>query len=500
MNPLDEALRAPAAVSGKAGSRQGRRDQSPGKLGAFENAVADAGRQKKQQGQGSAASARQDAGKPAANGSQADFTIGNRGTSPLIAGNASERSGRFSDVSTQARGQSDPESVGSQEQSSSNVVGARQKMMTRLQHGRPTEKATPGGNQASGEREEHALTAKAKGPWSRQASTEVNATRDSLGDEMPDGNTGSIEPAGETVSDLLTLLGSTMQTAASVPAEGKAPRASGDRAADVLSAKIAGGVPADVATDDDLQAGKRPDEAESDRLFRFARADGKGTAVSMNISKDGESVVVENGGSSAASRAETVTVLEARRYLGVAMNTNSAAVASAVAGDGEWAHALQSGQALTQPQPETWSQAGKALNTLKIQMHPIDLGMVTATLRLKDDELHVDLKVETGEAFRQLRDDQSEMVKALRAQGFAVDQVNIVFNAGSDASNGNGSQPQAQAQLGQPGRERAGTDGGEGRQRQDGGQVDAAEGWTGNDGTDDASIGAERPRAGHVYM
>ena len=60
-------------------------------------------------------------------------------------------------------------------------------------------------------------------------------------------------------------------------------------------------------------------------------------------------------------------------------------------------------------------------------MHPIDLGMVTATLRLKDDELHVEIKVETGDAFRQLSDDQSAMVKALRAQGFAVDQVNIVL-------------------------------------------------------------------------
>lgn len=38
------------------------------------------------------------------------------------------------------------------------------------------------------------------------------------------------------------------------------------------------------------------------------------------------------------------------------------------------------------------------VNTLKIQMNPIDLGLVTATMRLAGDALNVDLKVETGAA------------------------------------------------------------------------------------------------------
>jgi chemotaxis protein MotD len=236
----------------------------------------------------------------------------------------------------------------------------------------------------------------------------------------------------------------------------------------------------------------------TDRLFRFARADGKGQAVSMTISADGERAAVESSRSSANAKAETVTVLEARRYLGVAMNANSASVTGAIAGDSAWAQALQS--SAVSAQPEASSQASKTLNTLMIQMNPIELGTVTATLRLKDDELQVDLRVETGEAFRQLRDDQSEMVKALRAQGFAVDQVNVVFNSGGDASNGGGSQPQTQAQLGQSGRERAGEDGGQGRQRQNDGEAAMAETLRGNDGTDDASGGVERSRAGHVYM
>jgi flagellar hook-length control protein FliK len=187
-------------------------------------------------------------------------------------------------------------------------------------------------------------------------------------------------------------------------------------------------------------------------------------------------------------------VLESRRYLGIAANSNSQAVAAAVTGSTEWARAMQPSSGLSSP--EAASAAGKVVNTLKIQMHPIDLGTVTATLRLKDDELHVDLKVESGEAFRQLSDDQNAMVKALRAQGFAVDQINITFNAPSDTSAGN-----AGSQAGQQGRDASGDGAAQGRGRNDNSsQQQSGERWTGNDVTDEASAVAERGRADHTYM
>ena len=47
MRPLEEMFRAPAAALGtRSGSRQGGNDQVAGEPGAFESAVADAGRQK----------------------------------------------------------------------------------------------------------------------------------------------------------------------------------------------------------------------------------------------------------------------------------------------------------------------------------------------------------------------------------------------------------------------------------------------------------------------
>lgn len=247
----------------------------------------------------------------------------------------------------------------------------------------------------------------------------------------------------------------------------------------------------------DANAVKNATEAGTDQVFRFARADGKGQAVSMSLASDGDRTVAKNDVPAVTAKAENVTVLEARRYLGLAPSSNAAAVTNQIAGNPEWARALQPGGTGAET-PLTQASTGKVLNTLKIQMHPIDLGMVTATLRLKDDELQVEIKVETGDAFRQLSDDQSAMVRALRAQGFAVDQVNIVFNA-SDTSSSNNAQQQAQPQAGQQGREAAG-DGSRGQRNDNGGQEQGRGRWTGNEGTGDASSGAELNRTGDVYM
>lgn len=314
-------------------------------------------------------------------------------------------------------------------------------------------------------------------------------------DDAADAQTGD-------VSQLLSLLDATQKSvAASQPAGAETTpgmsefQALAERAGKAKpAARDAATAGADTAGD--ANAVKNATQAGSDQVFRFARADGKGQAVSMSLTSDGDKAVAKNEASAVAAKAETVTVLEARRYLGLAPASNAAAVTSQITNSPEWARALQPGAGVQAPL--TQASTGKVLNTLKIQMHPIDLGMVTATLRLKDDELHVEIKVETGDAFRQLSDDQSAMVKALRAQGFAVDQVNIVFNA-SDASGSSNGQQQAQPQAGQQGRETAG-DGAKGQRNDNGSQEQGRERWTGNEGTGDATSAAELNRAGDVYM
>ncbi|OAP41052.1 chemotaxis protein MotD [Sinorhizobium glycinis] len=490
MRPLEQTFRAPAtAIGARSGSGRAGDEQVTGEPGAFESAVADAGRQKVP-AQGAAQGNGEDAVASLAGDAQApavELTIGNRQAGVLMASTVTGTA-RGSMPSAQGRGQADAE-------------GALPKDRTKLDAFRGNGNLQHPVGRASVESEEvsdtdgNVATIRPKG----HAPAETGAAETFESQGIAEGDTGSAAPANGTVSDLLSLLGGNAPTIMDIQAtdirtaDTPTPSAT-DRA---RPAAETANVTADAAAGDGSRTEQQGDAA-SDRLFRFARADGKGQAVSMTVSADGEATAVENSRSSANAKAETVTVLEARRYLGVAMNTNSASVAGAIAGDGGWAQALQSSAASAQT--EASSQAGKTLNTLKIQMHPIELGTVTATLRLKDDELQVDLKVETGEAFRQLRDDQSEMVKALRAQGFAVDQVNVVFNAGGDASNSGGSQPQTQAQLGQSGRERSGEDGGQGRQRQNGGEAAMAETWRGGDGTDDASGGVERSRTGHVYM
>ncbi|KQR77736.1 hypothetical protein ASG25_05415 [Rhizobium sp. Leaf384] len=244
----------------------------------------------------------------------------------------------------------------------------------------------------------------------------------------------------------------------------------------------------------------------TDQVFRFARADGK--VVPMTLRPDAERTLPAAAGEQAASKAETVTVLDARRYLGIAptlgnalpMTANAQAVAAAITGNGDATQSLQANTGLSGAQGGT----GKVVNTLKIQMHPIDLGLVTATLRLRDDELQIDLRVRTGEAYRQLSDDQDAMIKALRAQGFQVDQVNVIFT-GSDSAGGNDGSSQPQGNQQQPshnGRDTqsglAAGNGGEGRNGA--GQRNADDGRTRQDTLREASATAQPGSSDELYF
>ena len=51
--------------------------------------------------------------------------------------------------------------------------------------------------------------------------------------------------------------------------------------------------------------------------------------------------------------------------------------------------------------------------------------MVTAQLKMAGDKLTVHLRVENAEAYRHLAADRQVMEKALRAQGFNVDQITL---------------------------------------------------------------------------
>jgi chemotaxis protein MotD len=144
-------------------------------------------------------------------------------------------------------------------------------------------------------------------------------------------------------------------------------------------------------------------------------------------------------------KAQNVEVLESRRFVAAqAMGGNAQMLTRSLADTAQQAlqtqHTAPAQSAAIPGQPQT----GQMLHTLKLQLNPASLGSVTAVLKLSGEELTVDIKVQTAEAYRQLSDDNQAILKALRAQGFGVEQISIQHVVGPDRSAN-----QAQQQAGQ---------------------------------------------------
>jgi flagellar hook-length control protein FliK len=69
------------------------------------------------------------------------------------------------------------------------------------------------------------------------------------------------------------------------------------------------------------------------------------------------------------------------------------------------------------------SQAGT--QSIKIQLQPVELGMVTAKLVASGSQLSIELQAETPEARQQLASDSDAIIKAMRAIGFDIDRITI---------------------------------------------------------------------------
>ncbi len=191
------------------------------------------------------------------------------------------------------------------------------------------------------------------------------------------------------------------------------------------------------------------DGASADRTFRVVKADGKGEP--MILQGDAAAAVDDTGESASV---ETITVLDARRFIAPVSTTNGASITAAMLGDTEWVSAMSPGSELANAASQ--SSQGKVVNTLKLQMSPIELGSVTATLRLSGEELSVQLTVDNPAALRQLSNDSSDILKSLRAQGLTVDHVQVNMQVAStersaDAGQNNTASQQQGQQTFQPG-------------------------------------------------
>ena len=185
--------------------------------------------------------------------------------------------------------------------------------------------------------------------------------------------------------------------------------------------------------------------------FRFASSR-PGTARALDISTvQREGRVEFEARESTGKSAETITVLDSRRFIGLAPSTNASALTGLIANDPEWVSAMQPGSALSNAAAQ--SSTGKVVHTLKLHMTPIELGSVTMSLRLAGDELAVHMTVESMAAYKKLQEDSKSILDGLKAQGLTVDNITISI-ASSDKSDqtgtqGNNQQNQQAQQQGQ---------------------------------------------------
>lgn len=168
-----------------------------------------------------------------------------------------------------------------------------------------------------------------------------------------------------------------------------------------------------------------------------------------------------------------VEVLDARRFVALQpLGGNAQMLARSIMDAGDAAQAI----ARTAPPPTSaiagQQPPGQTLHTLKLQLNPVSLGSVTAVLKLSGEELRVDIKVETAEAYRQLSDDNQALLKSLRSQGYGVEQINIQHVTGGDRAQvqqtgaqpgfqGPGSNDAQGSDRGGDGRNRSGRSGGD---------------------------------------
>ncbi|MEP9372684.1 flagellar hook-length control protein FliK [Mesorhizobium sp. KR1-2] len=137
-------------------------------------------------------------------------------------------------------------------------------------------------------------------------------------------------------------------------------------------------------------------------------------------------------------------------------------------------------------------------HTMKIQLHPAELGMVTANLRLSGEHITVELRVENGEAYRRLSADSADIVKSLRAMGLDIDHVTIQQPQSSSSAQGrtDGNNASAGSAPGDQQASNSAHSGGNG----DGRQQPSGNSNTGSFGSDDAAPASANPAGDGLYI
>lgn len=207
------------------------------------------------------------------------------------------------------------------------------------------------------------------------------------------------------------------------------------------------------------EAGSASENEGDASAFRFSSPrSGASRALDMStVQREGR--VEFDARESTGKATDTITVLDSRRFIGLAPSTNASALTGLIVNDPEWVSAMQPGSSLSNAAAQ--SSTGKVVHTLKLHMTPIELGSVTMSLRLAGDELAVHMTVESVAAYKKLQDDSKSILEGLKAQGLTVDNITISIassdksdQTGTQANNQQNQQAQQQGQQAAAGRNR----------------------------------------------
>lgn len=282
------------------------------------------------------------------------------------------------------------------------------------------------------EKSKHAEAAgQADAPAPLRDRTPLLAALNALGqrNREPTGNTGTkpqssamdaaptrtLEGPAQAVA-ILTGARSQPTAAAGPVASDKTPDA-GSPVPAFMPGKAAGDGIAAGDGQDVLSAATPPDSTADDEPEKTVRP---GRADAKEVAREAETIGRDSTDRRAAN---TVTVTHERSFPAPpahAMSPAAARVVEALA-----AGARPPSQA---PVPASLPSAAVAVpaHMLKIELHPAELGVVTASLRLSGGQLSVELKPETAEAYHRLSADTDTIAQSLKKLGFDVDAVSVM--------------------------------------------------------------------------
>lgn len=253
----------------------------------------------------------------------------------------------------------------------------------------------------------------------------------------------------------------------------------------------------------DVASGDGASSTEDGAVFRFQRSDSAAAGVDMYVAPGTDGSVDVDVSAPTAKDAPVVQVVDSRRYLGLAPNSNALSVASTIANDPQWATALDPASKLANS--ALFASTSNVVHTLKIQMNPVELGNITATMRLVGEDLSIHLTVHSSSAYRELTNDSNSIMDALKAQGFSVDQISVSMSSSSDKSGDNAAGGRQASDMGQSQQQQGNRQsGGDARQAD---QFDRTSSGSATAGGNDAGVvegtvaaGAGSARPEHVYL